>query len=293
MNGGSSVAQPRAHRPFGLSGRGGRVGYSAGGPADLDQAVLHREQGVARPRAPAGLVVHVGQVVLHGPRRDHELVGDLLFDRPRAASRSTSTSRSVRSAGHAGRPRGAPAASITAPPARVEPAGPGFIIAVGPRPQGRERLPMGTRSRSACITSAAASSRASREMLRRSRHGDSRSRPSARGGRPASGPKADSAPAHARAPARTSTDASRTWSVSPALRRPGRSQIDVDTLVRPTSCKWAVRRSARPRPRPGSRRPVRRRPPRRASGRREPALEVRESPNASPSRPARRGRSSP
>ncbi len=84
------------------------------------------------------------------------------FVSPRAARRSTSTSRSVRSAGHAGRGRGAPAASITAAdraPGRAVPARASSVTvrAASSRP---ERLPMRDgRSRSACITSAAASSR--------------------------------------------------------------------------------------------------------------------------------------
>ena len=83
-----------------------------------DQVVLHGEHGRAGPGAAAGLVVDVRQMGLHGALGDRQLVGDLPVGRargrPAAAPR---TSRSVSSHGQAGRGRGSPAASITAPQA--------------------------------------------------------------------------------------------------------------------------------------------------------------------------------
>src|SRR4051812_3439317 len=41
------------------------------------EAVLDGEDGGTRPGAPAGLVIDAREVVLDGPRRDDELLGDL------------------------------------------------------------------------------------------------------------------------------------------------------------------------------------------------------------------------
>ena len=70
--------------------------------------MLDREHGSTRARAPAGLVVDRGEVVLHRPRHDTTSEAAIaLLDSPWAVSRRTSTSRSVRSLGHAPRgPRG-------------------------------------------------------------------------------------------------------------------------------------------------------------------------------------------
>ena len=124
--------------------------------------MFHGEDGGAGPGAAAGLVVDVLEMGLHGARRRATSSSAIRrLEKPRAASRSTSTSRSVSPHGQVGRGRGSPAASMTALVAsrssRPAVASSVSSRAAGSRPRAGR---CGRASVSAANTSAAASSRA-------------------------------------------------------------------------------------------------------------------------------------